>query len=57
MTIDDAIEKLRKLGAQHGGQVQVFFDCPKCVAFMPDMVGTAAVHIKAEEPQHGKDDR
>lgn len=46
MTISEAIEALERLKTRHG-DVQVYFDCPKCgVSFAPDAVATVGVHLK-----------
>ncbi len=47
MTITEAIERLRVLEAKHG-DVDVYFDCPKCGASTaPDMVVAVIEHTKA----------
>lgn len=47
MTINEAIEALQQMRVKYG-DVEVFFDCPKCLtAFTPDVLHKAAVHITA----------
>jgi hypothetical protein len=55
MTIEDAILKLQALGKKHGGNTQVFFDCPSCSqSFTPGMIVAEAIHWKAEESKEKK---
>ena len=46
MTVAQAIKWLQRIEAKHGGDVPVYFDCPKCAAaFTPTTLATAAVHV------------
>jgi hypothetical protein len=50
MTIQQAITMLERAKAKHGGEVQVYFDCPHCrEAFTPSTLVTEAVHVAAEK--------
>jgi uncharacterized protein (UPF0212 family) len=45
MTIDKAIAQLETIKSRHGN-VEVYFDCPKCgQSFTPNVLVTLAVHI------------
>lgn len=45
MNISDAIARLKKLEAKHGN-VEVYFDCPKCgQSFTPNTTVAVAVHL------------
>jgi len=49
MKIEEAIGYLRVLAGKYGN-VDVYFDCPKCgSSYTPNTVGTAAVHISPEK--------
>jgi hypothetical protein len=48
MTLEQAILQLESLKKIHGGQIEVFCDCPKCgVSFHPDRIVASAVHLSA----------
>jgi hypothetical protein len=54
MTLEQAILQLESLKKLHGGQIEVFCDCPKCgVSFHPDRIVASAVHLCAakEKPK------
>jgi len=49
MTITKAIELLTRLQQKHG-DVEVYFDCPKCgTAFSPNLIVAEAVHLTGEK--------
>ncbi len=49
MTLDEAIKRLQKLAKLHGGETDVFFDCPHCDnSFAPNTVVKKAVHLTAD---------
>ena len=49
MTISQMQEILTKLSQKHGN-IEVFFDCPKCnESYTPNKVATIAVHMKEEK--------
>lgn len=53
MTITEAIAWLQRIEAKHGGDVLVYFDCPKCdAAFTPTTLATAAVHVSTRDKEH-----
>jgi hypothetical protein len=46
MTLAEAIKWLQKIAAKHGGDVPIYFDCPKCeAAFTPTHLSAVAVHV------------
>jgi len=48
MTVHQAIELLTKISQKHGN-VELFFDCPRCnLSFSPDKVVAAAVHLTGD---------
>lgn len=50
MTINEAMNRLMDLKSQLGGDIEVFFDCPKCKeSFTPSYIATIAIHFEAEE--------
>ena len=44
MTVQRAIEIMQALKEKHGGDIEVFFDCPSCgKSFRPGLVETVAM--------------
>lgn len=49
MTVTEAIKWLETVRRKHG-EVQVFFDCPKCGSvFTPNTITATAVHVTAKQ--------
>lgn len=52
MTVDEAIARLKRIAREHGGQTEVFFDCPNCdLPFAPNSIEKKAIHLKADPPK------
>lgn len=48
MTITQAMQLLESLKKHHGGQVEIYFDCPRCgSSFSPDKAITQGLHMSA----------
>lgn len=50
MTVNEAIAFLLTVKAKAGGELPLYFDCPKCeAAFTPNKVETVSVHIPGKK--------
>jgi hypothetical protein len=50
MTVNQAIAFLLTVKAKAGGELPLYFDCPKCEAsFTPDKVETVSVHVAGKK--------
>lgn len=50
MTIAETIKRLEEIKNKFGGDIEVYFDCPKCKeSFTPSYIATIAIHFEAEK--------